>query len=384
MVKDIYLTICVPAYNNTAALERAINSIKNQTISKELDVLISDDCSPNIIDKNKFIKFRRYFRNFKIVRQKNNLGVLTNKSWLFKNMQTELYSFLEHDDVIVDLNFYKRAIEAFKSSNKLVVYYGNSIVLHSAFYSNLNHSEIIKSNKSMYSLDDKSIVGINKDNSISGDDFISNFTNQKIELNTSWSAIVFKRETSLKCGGFGESYTLSDSDASLLSVFREEENGFIFFLLSLMGDFQLERNPSVIRIIEPTSYSNIQKHPARLELQDAMIFGYYKLASFIETNFNSYPIDKILKIIFKLISYTPLEYKNKKTKEFFNKYKLKNKIYQKIINASLNNSYQLRSKFKPLKLILKYLDYYFGLYKLLKLINRYLAHCKRLILNNIF
>ena len=65
MDKDADLTICIPAFNNNNSLERTLNSIKNQTIAQKIDVLISDDCSPNIINKKLLNKFNKYFKSFK-------------------------------------------------------------------------------------------------------------------------------------------------------------------------------------------------------------------------------------------------------------------------------------------------------------------------------
>ena len=379
MIKKVELSICIAAYNNNKSLERALNSIKTQSIASELDVLISDDFSPIEIDTNHFKKFKKYFNSFKIIRQPINLGVLSNAEWLFNNIETDLYTFLQHDDVVIDKNFYERAIQCFKNNEEIMFYYGNSLVLNSKSYASLNHKEQIKNYKTMYDPYAKSLIGIRNDNSISGFDFINNFLNQNASFITAWSAVVFRRKKSLLVGGFGGTYTLSKSEASLLNIYREEEGGFIYLMLSLLGDCQLESIPSVIRILEPTSFSTIRKHPARLMLQDGALFAYYKLASFIELNLNNYEIDHIIKLIFQVISKYPLEYENKITKEFFNKYKLKNKKYESIISKALENSSKLKTKFKLLKLIKRYLDYHFGLYQKLKLIKRMLAHIKNIL-----
>lgn len=378
--KKSELTICIAAYNNNDSLIRAINSLRQQTIAKKLDVLISDDCSPNKINKNYLIKYQKYFNKFSFKRQTKNLGVLSNAEWLFNNCSTKYYTFLQHDDVLVDPSFYERVLNHFKNNKKLVVFYGNSIVLSSKFYSKENHKQILKKNKAMYDFEDKTIEGIKDDGSIPGDQFISNYVNEKVNLITSWSAIVFKRKPSILVGGFGGKYTLSKKEASALNIYREEEGGLIFFLLSLMGDFQLEKNPSLIRILEPTSFSTIRNHPARLMLQDGTLFSYYKLASFIESNLSSFLTDKIIKIIYYLMSNIPLEYESKYTKYFFKKYKLKNEKYHRLILQSLMKSSKLRSKFRFLKLAKRYLDYHIGLFQILRKIKRYLVFLRNLSL----
>ena len=56
----VYLSILIPAYNDTKSLVRALDSLKSQTISKKLIVLISDDCSPNPIDLKKLIFLKTF------------------------------------------------------------------------------------------------------------------------------------------------------------------------------------------------------------------------------------------------------------------------------------------------------------------------------------
>ena len=362
MNKNSDLTICIPAYNNNDSLERALNSIKDQTIASEIDIHISDDCSPIPIDKNRLEKFKKYFNDFKIIRQHINLGVLSNAEWLFKNIKTDFYTFLQHDDVITDVNFYKRAIEYFHKNKKLVCYFGNSVISDNDLKDRLSFQKITSNSLSMYSLIDKNLKGLKDDFSMRGEDFIFNLTNPNLKFNTSWSAVVFKREASLIVGGFGGAYTLSRGEASILNVYREEEHFALLYLLCCIGECQLEKNPSVIRILEPSSFSRSPTHPRILMTQDSSIFAMYKLASVIESSFNTPSSEKIIKLIFKNISYQALKFENFKTKNFFNTYKLKNKSYFRLIKESLDKSRQLKSKFEFFKLLLAYFRYYKNLF----------------------
>ncbi len=358
MYRKAELTICIPAYNNNISLERALNSIKNQTIAKELDILISDDCSPNAINESNLEKFRDYFNNFKIKRQENNLGVLSNAEWLFNNIKTDFYTFLQHDDVVIDSNFYKRVIESFHKNKKLVCFFGNSIIFNSDSINAFNQEEVIKNSESMYSLDNPNVKGIKDDNSISGDNLIRNLSDEELIFNTSWSAVIFSREASLIAGGFGGGYTLSKAEALLLNVFREEEHFALLHLICCLGDCQLEKNPSVIRIIEPTSFSKSKTHPARLMSQDSCLFAMYKLASVIEANFDNLTSEKIIKIIYNHISKIALEFEGPITKKFFHAYKLKNKKYEYLFKESINKSKNLKSRFQKYKFLKEFIRFY--------------------------
>ena len=362
MDKNADLTICIPAFNNNASLERALNSIKNQTISKKIDVLISDDCSPNIINKTLLNKFNKYFKSFNLIRQHINLGVLSNAAWLFRNIRTNYYTFLQHDDVVYDENFYERALNSFIQNKKLVCYFGNSVLLNNDCNKVSNFSKFMKEAVPMYSLDNPDLVGLRYDNSMNGDDLILNLTNEKIEFNTSWSAVIFKKDTSLVCGGFGGGYTLSKWEASLLNIYREEEHFALLYFLCCIGECQLENKPSIIRILEPTSFSRSPTHPGILMTQDSYIFAMYKLASEIEQSFDTQKSEKIIRLIFKNISKYALKFENSLTKKFFDTYKLKNKKYGKLIADSLSQSRKIKSRFELFYLIKAYCRYYKNLF----------------------
>ena len=152
--------------------------------------------------------------------------------------------------------------------------------------------KVINNSSSMYSIFDPDLEGLKDDYSISGEDLILNLINQKLKFNTSWSAVIFSREASLKVGGFGGGYTLSIGEASILNIYREEEHFALLYLLCCIGECQLEKKPSVIRILEPSSFSRSPTHPGILMTQDSSIFAMYKLASVIERSFNTKSSEK--------------------------------------------------------------------------------------------
>ena len=161
MEKEIDLSILIPAYNNTECLIRALDSIKDQTIAKKIHVSISDDCSPKKINEKKILNYREYFKSLKFFRQSENLGVLSNASWLFNQVETDLYTFLQHDDYIYNKNFYESALNAFSENKNLVFFYGNA-VQHSFLEKAKTLNEIIKKSKKMYDLSNRKLIEANK------------------------------------------------------------------------------------------------------------------------------------------------------------------------------------------------------------------------------
>ena len=212
MKNKVELSILIPAYNDTKSLVRALESVKSQTIAKKLVVLISDDCSPIPIDIKKINSFNDEFYKFSIIRQKTNLGILTNPTWLFNQVETRFFTILQHDDVIIRRDFYEDALEKLTENENLICYFGNSVIVRSKD----NPKLIVDKNDPNYNLmlkfNSPNIKGLNSDGSMSGEDFIENIINQYTDFNTAWSAIIFNTKATRRIGGFGGDYALAPGD----------------------------------------------------------------------------------------------------------------------------------------------------------------------------
>ena len=292
MGKEIDLTILIPAYNNTECLLRALDSLKEQTIANKIHVYISDDCSPIKINEKKILNYKKFFKSLKCIRQSKNLGVLSNAAWLFNQVDTDLYSFLQHDDYIYNKNFYESALNAFTENINLVFFYGNA-VQHSFIEEKKTFKEIIGKSKKMYDLSNRKLIGLEKNNLMNGKNFTYNLVNNSESFTTIWSAIIFNSKATRQIGGFGGNYSLSKAEAFSLNVYREEEHFAILYLLSILGDIKLERNPSVIRFVESSSFSISSQNPGRKMIRDPHIYALYKAAYFAEELFG---IKKLLQL----------------------------------------------------------------------------------------
>ena len=346
MNENFSLSILIPAYNNTDSLKRALNSLKKQTIANQLNILISDDFSPSPINKREILTFKKYFSQFIFFRQNLNLGVLSNPSWLFNQIKTDFFSVFQHDDILSRKNFYEDVLNKFTRNDKLVCYFGNSVTIRTNANSNLKIEEEIQNRPLMLNFNSTKIKGIREDGSISGEDFIDNIVNQYDDFNTAWSAIVFSTKAVRKVGGFGGNYCLSPFEANILNVYREEEHFGILYLLSCQGDIQLDKEASVIRCLEPTSFSESTVHPSIKMRQDPEIFLLYKTAWHAEKIFNNKNINPILKNIYKKCSKVPLRKESLSSKKFFKDYLPSDKNNQKIANLAIRSARKLRSHFE--------------------------------------
>jgi glycosyltransferase involved in cell wall biosynthesis len=93
------LTIGIPAYNRTAELERLINQLIKEDLSKFV-LLISDDASPD--DPSHIIeKYKSKIPNLIYIRNKNNLGFSNNVCQIFNHTKTSFIWFICDDDSII-------------------------------------------------------------------------------------------------------------------------------------------------------------------------------------------------------------------------------------------------------------------------------------------
>ncbi len=363
MSTDSNLSILIPAYNNTESLKRALESLKNQTIAKKLNILISDDCSPSPINKSEIFTFKNSFYQLLFFRQNLNLGVLSNPTWLFNQIETEYFAVFQHDDILTRKNFYEDVLQKFDSNEKLVCYFGNSITIRINENTNLDNYEENQNCNLMLNFNSPKIKGIRKDGSISGEDFIDNIVNQYDDFNTAWSAIVFKTNSVRNFGGFGGYYCLSWFEAKSLRVYREEEFYGCLYLLCLQGDIQLEANPSVIRCLEPTSYSESPTHPVRKMRQDGEIYALFKIAWIAEKFFNGENVEKVIMNIYKKCSKLPLREETKNSQLFFKTYFPNNEKFKKAAYSALDSSRKLKSPFEFIFKVKGYLRYYRNIFR---------------------
>jgi len=331
MGKEIDLSVLIPAYNNTESLIRALNSIKEQSIAKKIHVSISDDCSPKKINQEKILKFRKYFKSLKFFRQSNNLGVLSNVTWLFNTVETDLYTILQHDDYVYNKNFYESALNSFYENKDLVIFYGNA-VQNSYFEKEKTYKEIIE-----------------KNNLMNGESFTYNLANNYEYFMTAWSAIILSTKATRKVGGYGGNYSLTKAEANSLKVYREEEHFAILYLLSILGNIKLENNPSVIRFIEPSSFSVSSTNPGKEMIRDPHIYALYKAAYFGEELSGSEKASPILQNISIKISKLTLFKPTMYSRIFFNSYKIRNKKLSNLFKLSLKKAGNFKSQITTIR-----------------------------------
>lgn len=245
------ISICIPAYNNLSSLSVALESICLQNYSN-LEILVSDDHSPNSV-KPVFDQWASKYPNFRwrYHYQEKNLGVAQNQAWLLRNATGHLMTFFQHDDYLIDPNFYVKVINHYVMNSSTKVYVANAVL-----QSPLSDEPI---NKSIFPLDSK-----NQDFKVyKPREFLKYFipTIYGALLPISWSSLVFEIDSAIKVGAFSDQYLTDTSRGRELNTFANEEAGIFLSLLNDRFAFGFSKKLVSYRGILDTSFSQQHNNP---------------------------------------------------------------------------------------------------------------------------
>lgn len=253
------ISVLIPAYNQQTLLDRALDSIQKQTIFNDLEIIISDDCSPEPIKVNKSKL------NITLYRQEINLGVLENFQFLLEKASCKLVTIFQHDDYLIDTRFYEKVYNSFKNYKNLAVFFSN------AFLESTKKTMII----------DKFKKRINKTSKKIEDD-IFQITGEKFcklnlkGMNTSWSSIVWDNNKLEKISKFG-SYVPKKDLADKFLAYRDEECGGYLYILASKYDFFIDFGISSFRGVPETNFSGSINHPGRKKPNDIAFFIFWNI-----------------------------------------------------------------------------------------------------------
>ena len=96
---SIKLSILIPAYNRPEHLEELLLSLTSQ-VNKEIEIIISDDCSPKSNEIKMVInKYKKLVPNLIFYYQELNLGEVGNKNFLYKKAIGKYLLYIGDDDL---------------------------------------------------------------------------------------------------------------------------------------------------------------------------------------------------------------------------------------------------------------------------------------------
>ena len=225
------ISIAIPAYNNPELLDRALQSIVNQTY-RPIEIVISDDNSPKNLQVivNKYINLKLKDLEFKYFKNLENLSFYGNNCAAFLKCTGEFGMFLHHDDYFTDNNCLTHCIEILDKNKNVHIVITNSIVEH-----NLN-----------------TMMTWNYDGwqFINGQKYVNEYLYSI--AHPSFSSVIFDRNV-LQLLGYSETFILH-TDYKTKKIHFDE--AFIFIiLLSLYGDVAINGKVYTCRGSPPDSYS---------------------------------------------------------------------------------------------------------------------------------
>tara|TARA_B110000483_G_C18134875_1_gene519063 strand:+ start:75 stop:1055 length:981 start_codon:yes stop_codon:yes gene_type:complete len=122
VIKDnILVSVCMITYKHEEFIEQAINAILMQKIDFNLELLISDDNSPDNTEKIVTRIRENHIHGNKInyVRHKENKGMLPNFNWALNHCKGKYIALCEGDDYWTDPNKLQKQVD-FLAKNKQI------------------------------------------------------------------------------------------------------------------------------------------------------------------------------------------------------------------------------------------------------------------------
>ena len=115
------LSVVITSFNFKEYIEECVDSIINQNIGWDYEIIISDDASK---DNSKKILQDRYSNvpNIKLHFNDNNIGAVNNIKLSFEQCKGEYIFFLDGDDYLIDTSYINRAITFLDENKKYSMY----------------------------------------------------------------------------------------------------------------------------------------------------------------------------------------------------------------------------------------------------------------------
>ena len=110
-INNSLVSIGIPVYNRPNRLVRAVESLQKQNY-KNLEIIISDDCSPNPKLVTVIEKLASKDKSIRYFVQKENLGQVLNHVFVFNKAKGKYFKWMADDHIINDINFIKIVLDS--------------------------------------------------------------------------------------------------------------------------------------------------------------------------------------------------------------------------------------------------------------------------------
>ena len=114
-INNPLVSVCIPSYNNPDGLKKTLQNITAEQSYKNLEIIISDDASPDPTVWEVIQSFSINDRRIRTFRQKTNLGPEPNYQFVFEKANGEYFMFAQNDDQWSD-QFIEKLVDTLEKS----------------------------------------------------------------------------------------------------------------------------------------------------------------------------------------------------------------------------------------------------------------------------
>ncbi|WNM20250.1 glycosyltransferase [Flavobacterium capsici] len=131
------VSVCMITYGHEKYIEEAILSILMQECKFEIELIISNDCSPDSTDKivKNIIETHQKGYIIKYIRQEKNIGMMPNFIFALKQCKGKYVALCEGDDFWTNSKKLQKQVEFLENNNEYVLSFHNAEV-HNNFTNN--------------------------------------------------------------------------------------------------------------------------------------------------------------------------------------------------------------------------------------------------------
>jgi glycosyltransferase involved in cell wall biosynthesis len=236
------VSVVIPAYNQTDYLRNALQSVVEQDY-RPIEVIVSDDCSPIMLDSvvSEFSGVQSELFRIRYSRFQQNRGFVENFRFGVGQATGKYLVPLPHDNRFIDRRFFTEAVQIMNSHADCHLCYGNAIYERNA-------REALNIPKSITFRDGWSLL--------EGRVFIRVYRKGGMD----WSqAMVLDHEMALSLRAFEEPFAVDGAISRRLGIAQDDCFSYVF-LLSAMGSVGLCEKLTCEIGTPPQSYSRSNKN----------------------------------------------------------------------------------------------------------------------------
>ena len=139
---EIMMSVIITTYMHENYIAKAIESVLMQIVDFEFELIIADDCSPDITHKivSDYIENQTKRIRVKYKRQSRNLGVVSNFVWALEHTKGKYIALCEGDDYWTDPYKLQKQVDVLQSNKSFSIVGTNYHIL-------LDNEYVIKENK---------------------------------------------------------------------------------------------------------------------------------------------------------------------------------------------------------------------------------------------